>query len=155
MLVSLCEAGFQRVFSPHSPTALPLLRSCCGAGTWLCGFFAREICLPPPLKGMGFTNWAETFSGLPTLWIQERSLCSNTALTTPGKTEGWSQEPAGFGQCSTRLGTTAGHLTSIADSSALQQNMTHLLSADISYYGIGILSMINLSCQSFSMKLTL
>lgn len=108
---------------------------------------------------MGFSNRAEIFYGLPTLCVQERrALYSDHAAARhrlhleKQRVEVRSQQC--FGSAAPDWAPSTGYPTGIADTSISQQKMICLLSADISYHGIGILSMTNLSCQFSSMKLT-
>ena len=160
---STCSFRWDRVSESVSFLLCPPLLShcsifCCGAGTWLWIFCWEALPSSSPQRHGIFKLTRDLFWTPHTVDSGEESpvlqLCSNTALTASGKTEGWSQEPAGLGSAAPDWGLSTANSTSIAESSASQQNTICLLSADISYYGIGILSMINLSCESFPVKLT-
>lgn len=153
-LVGLCETGFQRVllFSslPHcSSNALFLL---C---TWdlTLNFLLGNSALLPSSKEWDFQTKKRPFLDSPCCGFRRWKACT-WLYRLMWKNRGLKSEASRFGQRGTGLGTSAGHSTTMADHSSSQQNMVCLLSADSSYYGIGILSMINSSCHYFPMKLT-
>lgn len=94
------------------------------------------------------------FSGLPTCGCRKRALYFVQQHHLE-KQEGWSQDPAGLDSAGPGWGPSTGLPASFADSSVSQHNRIHLLSEDISFYGIYIPSKTSFSCQSCPVKLIL
>lgn len=84
---------------------------------------------------------------------EERPLLWAAALL--GETRGLKSGSSRFGKCRTGLGPQHRASNRHSNSSLSQHNRMHLLSEDISFFGIYILSKTSFSCQSCPIKLIL